>query len=190
MDTELKILKLNDTYVDTELPPEKSLVGGRWVYNLKGDPENPSFKARFVAKGYSQVEGLDYNETFSPTARKETVRTMIQIACQEDLELNQMNVKSAFLHAPIKEEIYVNQPDGYVSPEPNQVWKLNKSLYGLKQSDRNWNATLHHHLKDNGFAQSNADPCLFIKSVRNEIVICWYGLMTSLSHRAANILCR
>ena len=129
MNNELESLKLNDTYVDIELPPDKTVVGGRWVYKLKGDPENPTFKARFVAKGYSQIEGIDYNETFSPTARMETVRTLIQVwSAHRDLDLQQMDVKSAFLHAPIEEEIYVNQPLGYETLKPNQVWKLNKSL--------------------------------------------------------------
>ena len=121
---------------------------------MKGDPEKPTFKARFVAKRYSQVEGIDYHETFSPTSRMETVRTLIQVAAHLDLDLQQMDVKTAFLHAPIEEEIYVNAPEGYTPTDPTLVWKLQKSLYGLKQSGRNWNATLHDHLKDNGFIQS------------------------------------
>ena len=171
MDNEFESLQSNDTFIETELPSNKSLVGGKWVYNLKGNPDSPTFKARFVAKGFSQVEGIDYHETFSPTARMETVRTLIQVAAHRDLDLQQMDVKTAFLHAPIEEEIYVNVPKGYESStNPNKVWKLKKSLYGLKQSGRNWNATLHNHLKDNGFVQSIADPCLFIKFVNGEII--------------------
>ena len=170
MDNEFESLQTNDTFAVTDLPTNKSIVGGKWVYNLKGDPNNPTFKARYVAKGYSQVKDIDYNETFSPTARIETVRTLVQIACQNDLLLNQMDVKTAFLHAPIKEEIYVNQPPGYESSVPNQVWRLHKSLYGLKQSGRNWNTTFYLHLKDNGFVQSKSDPCLFMKSHQSEIV--------------------
>lgn len=165
MDNEFESLQSNDTFIETELPSNKSLVGGRWVYNLKGAPENPTFKARFVAKGYSQIEGIDYHETFSPTARMETVRTLVQVAAHHGLDLQQMDVKTAYLHAPIEEEIYINAPKGYQTSNPNLVWKLQKSLYGLKQSGRNWNATLHNHLKDNGFAQSMADPCLFTKSI-------------------------
>ena len=170
MDNEFESLKSNQTFIEKELPSNKSLVGGRWVFNLKGDPKNPTFKARFVAKGYSQIEGIDYHETFSPTARMETVRTLIQVAAHHDLDLQQMDVKTAFLHAPIEEEIYVNAPEGYKPTNPALVWKLQKSLYGLKQSGRNWNTTFHDHLKDNGFAQSTADPCLFTKFVENSVI--------------------
>ena len=138
---------------------------------MKGDPESPNYKALYVAKGYSQIEGVDYDETFSPTARMETVRTLIQVACQRDLLLNQMSVKSAFLSAPIEEEIYVNQPLVMKSSKLNQVWKFCECLYGLKQSGRNWNNTLHHHLKDNAFVQSKADPCLFTNHSRMKLYI-------------------
>ena len=171
MDTEMEMLKLNNTFTLTELPPNKSIVGGRWVYTLKGDPENPMYKARYVAKGYSQVEGIDYHETFSPTARMETVRSLVQLSCQNDLLLHQMDVKSAYLHAPIEEEIYIRIPPGYESENPKQVWKLSKSLYGLKQSGRNWNMTLHEHLKDHEFIQSKSDPCLFIRKVGESDIV-------------------
>ena len=170
MDAEINSLKENETFVVTDLPAGKSLVGGKWVFAVKGDPDNPSYKARYVAKGYSQVEGIDYTETFSPTARMESVRTLMQIACQNDLLLHQMDVKSAYLHAPINEEVYVAQPQGYDS-NPDKVWKLRKSLYGLKQSGRNWSITLHKYLKELNFEQSKADPCLFTKTVRDEIVM-------------------
>ena len=111
MDNEFKMLTVNETFEVTDLPPERSAVGGRWVFDLRGDPKNPRYKARYVAKGYSQTEGVDYFETFSPTARMDTVRTLIQIGCEQDLLLHQMDVKSAF--APIKEETYVSEPQGF-----------------------------------------------------------------------------
>ena len=145
-------------------------MGGQWVYSLKGNPDSPTSKSRFVAKGFSQVKGIDYHEAFSPTARMETLRTLIQVASHHDLDLQQMDVKTAFLHALIEEDIYVNVPKGHESSTyPKQVWKLKKSLYGLKKSGQNWNATLQNHLKDNGFVQSIPDPCLFTKSVNSEI---------------------
>jgi len=101
------------------------------MFSLKGDPEAPSYKARYVAKGYSQIEGVD-----SPTARMDTIRTLIQIGCQQDLLFHQMDVKSAYLHASIAEEIYIKQPQGH-SSDPTKVWRLHKLLYGVKQSGRN-----------------------------------------------------
>jgi len=131
MDDDIKSLQLNDTYTLTEPPTNKSVVGGKWVFDIKGNPETPIYKARYVAKGYSQIQGIDYTETFSPTTRMESVRTVMQIAVQNDLILNQMDVKSAYLHAPINEDVFVTQPQGYETT--NKVWKLKKSLYGLKQ---------------------------------------------------------
>ena len=151
----------------------KKLVGGRWVYALQGDPEEPVYKARYVAKGYSQIEGIDYSETFSTTARMESVRALVQIAVQNDWLLHQMDVKCAYLHAPIDQDVYVEPPIGYKSG--CKVWKLNKSLYGLKQSGRNWHSVLHDYLKELDFAQSSADPCVF--TTRNErgtvILLVW-----------------
>ena len=169
MDEEIKSLSNNDTFTVTDLPEGKIPVGGRWVYVLKGDPKNPIYKARYVAKGYSQIAGIDYGETFSPTARMESVRSLMQIAVQYDLILHQMDVKSAYLHAPIDQEIYVNQPAGYSTA--NKVWKLNKSLYGLKQSGRNWHQTLHDYLMKLGFNKSTADPCIFFKRDGNDVTI-------------------
>lgn len=128
---------------------------GRWVCALKSDIDgSDKYKARFVAKGYSQKQGTDYEETFSPAADMTSVRLIMQKAAQEDLVIHQMDVKTAYLHAPIDCEIYIEQPDGYVNKSPtgeNLVCKLHKPLYGLKQSVRNWNAVLHTYLTKNGF---------------------------------------
>ena len=126
MDEQMESLQSNNTYTLTDPPTGKQIVGGKWVFNVKGNSEQPTYKARYVAIGYSQIQGVDYTETFSPTARMETVRTLMQIAADEDLILHQMDVKSAYLHAPIDEEVYVTQPPGY--EVEGKVWKLNKSL--------------------------------------------------------------
>ena len=102
-------------------------MGESGFLSVKGDPEKPIYKARYVAKGYSQVEGLDFTETFSPTARMESVRALVQIACQNEWLLHQMDVKSAYLHAPIDEEVYVAQPQGY-DENPDKVWRLKKVI--------------------------------------------------------------
>ena len=169
MDEEIKSIRNNYSFTVTDLPEGKIPVGRRWVYALKADPKNPIYKARYVTKGYSQIAGIDYGETFSPTARMESVRSLMQIAIQYDLILHQINVKSAYLHAPINQEIYVNQPAGYSTA--NRVWKLNKSLYGLKQSGRNWHQTLHDYLMKLGFNKSTADPCIFFKRDGKDVTI-------------------
>ena len=163
----------NDTVIITELPVDKKIVGGRWTYTIKGNNYKIIHKARYVAKGYKQIQGTDYLETFSPTAKMESVRILMQLSTQYDLILYQMNIKSAYLHAPIEHEIYINQPPGYEKTHNNKqlVWKLNKSIYGLKQSGRNWKNVLSDFLRDIKFVQSNADACIFIKRNNTEIAI-------------------
>lgn len=178
MREEMDSLIENDTFTLTTLPEGKHAVGGRWVYAVKENPVETIYKARYVAKGYSQLAGLDYNETFSPTADMTSVRVLMQLAVQYSLELHQMDVKTAYLHAPIDCEIYMEQPEGFeVKSERGEklVCKLNKSLYGLKQSGRNWNKMLHDFLIENGFVQNTADYCVYCKTVGNEriILIIW-----------------
>ena len=175
MDSEMKSLVDNDTFDITELPHGKRAIGGKWVYTVKG---NGDYKARYVAKGFRQIHGVDYFETFSPTARMESVRTLAQLAVQYDLVLNQMDVKGAYLHAPIDSEIYIDQPKGYKREDgPGKtVWKLKKSLYGLKQSGRNWHNILHDFLKQEDFVKSKVDPCLFIRNKDDDtrtILLVW-----------------
>ncbi|KAL6461003.1 hypothetical protein MHYP_G00309690 [Metynnis hypsauchen] len=161
MREEMSTFRENNTFSLVPLPEGRRTVGGRWVYALKEDDKgNETYKARYVAKGYSQVQGLDYSETFSPTANLTSLRVLIQLAAQHDLTLNQMDVKAAYLHAPIDYEIYMDQPEGFqVKSEDGVqfVCKLNKSIYGLKQSGRNWNMMLHE------FVQSQADHCIYTK---------------------------
>lgn len=163
MNNEIKPLEDNDTFELTCAPPDRKVVGGRWVHVIKtGLNDIKEFKARYVAKGYSQTPEIDYSETFSPTARMTSIRLMMQM----NLKVHQMDVKSAYLNAPIDKEIYVEQPQGYeVKCNDNEtlVWKLTKSLYGLKQSGGNWNETLNLHLSALGFKQSKNDPCIYCK---------------------------
>ena len=125
------------------------------------------FKARFVAQGYSQVRGVDYEVVFSPVARYTSVRSLLALANAQDLEIHQMNVKTAFLNGSLDCEIYMSQPEGFVDPDrPNHVCKLKKSIYGLKQSARCWNTTLDEHLKSAGYCTSKANECIYVKSVK------------------------
>ena len=179
MTEEINALEENNTYELTPQPEGRSAVGGKWVFTKKIGPNNEEkFKARFVAKGYSQIENIDYHETFSPTARITSLRMLMQLSVQYDLLVHQMDVKTAYLNADIDCEIYVVQPEGfekYSDDGQKLVCKLNKSLYGLKQSGRNWNILLHNYLFSINFKQSLVDPCVY---VRNEghlrvIIIIW-----------------
>ena len=125
------------------------------------------YKARLVAQGYSQSEGVHYQEVFSPAVRYSTIRSLLAVANIYDWEIHQMDVKTAFLERDLEGEIYMRQPDGYIdNDKPNHVCKLKKSIYGLKQAARCWNSAIDSHLKSNGYKNSGADSCVYIKSVR------------------------
>jgi hypothetical protein len=126
-----------------------------------------------VVKGYSQVEGLDFDETYAPVARLESIRILLAYATYHGFKLYQMDVKSAFLNGPIKEEVYVEQPLGFEDSEyPNHVYKLSKALYGLKQAPRAWYKCQRDFLITNGFKVKKADPTLFTKTVAKDLFIC------------------
>jgi hypothetical protein len=129
-------------------------------------------KTRLVAKGYSQVEGLDFDETYAPVARLESIRILLAYATYHGFKLYQMDVKSAFLNGPIKEEVYVEQPSDVEDSEyPNHVHKLSKALYGLKQAPRAWYECLRDFLITNCFKVGKADPTLFTKTVAKDLFV-------------------
>ena len=175
MEEEMKSLNENETFTLTNLPKDRKVVGGKWVYTIKETANgDETYKARYVAKGFSQKEGTDYHETFSPTANMTSIRTVMQIAAQNDLILHQMDVKTAYLNAPIDCEIYMEQADGFQKKGVNGeklVYKLNKSLYGLKQSGRMWNQLLHAHFIDNGFTQCPTEHCLYTKETKEGMIL-------------------
>jgi len=149
-----------------ELVPRKfgmSVIKNRWVFRIKYDAHGnvERYKARLVAKGFTQKKGIDYEETFSPVVRFETLRLLFAYATANNWSLQQMDVKVAFLNGELDEEIYMEQPEGYVN-DPNMVCHLRKSLYGLKQAPRCWNAKFRDFMAKQKFIQSAADPCLFI----------------------------
>ena len=179
MEEEIKSLEDNDTYELTTLPEGRRCIGGKWVYNIKPNPNgDDKFKARYVAKGYSQIKDIDYTETFSPTAKITSIRMIMQLAAQEDLIVHAMDVKTAYLNADIQDEIYVQQPEGFIKSDPNcseLVLKLNKSLYGLKQSSKNWNSLLHSTLLSQNFKQSLVDYCVYTRFLDSckVIILIW-----------------
>jgi hypothetical protein len=170
--------------------PNQNVVGTKWVFRNKQDEHGmvTRNKARLVAKGYSQVEGLDFGETYAPIARLESIRILLAYATCHGFKLYQMDVKSAFLNGPIKEEVYVKQPLGFEDSEyPNHVYKLSKVLYGLKQAPRAWYECLRDFLITNGFKVrkdvllSLLKPLQMICLYANfMLMISYLGLLTNL----------
>ena len=143
-------------------------------------------KARLVDQRYSQVEGIDFGETFAPVARHESICILLAYAAHHNFKLQQMDVKSAFLNGPLKELVYVKQPPGFEDPKlPNHVYKLDKALYGLKQAPRAWYEHLRELLLDRGFQVGQIDPTLFTKNVKGELFICH---VTSLTFKNPKII--
>ncbi|GJT71550.1 retrovirus-related pol polyprotein from transposon TNT 1-94 [Tanacetum coccineum] len=146
----------------------------KWLWKNKRDEENTIIrnKSRLVAKGYAQKEGIDFEESFAPVARLEAVRLFIAYAAHKSFTVYQMDVKTAFLYGPLKEEVYVNQPDGFVDPyHPDKVYRLKKALYGLKQAPRAWYDELSNFLVSNGFSKGSIDPTLFITKHGEDILL-------------------
>ncbi|GJT84018.1 retrovirus-related pol polyprotein from transposon TNT 1-94 [Tanacetum coccineum] len=139
MQEELNQFVANDVWELVPLPISQSVIGTKWVFRNKLDENGivSRNKARLVAQGYNQQEGIDYDETYAPVARLESIRILLAIACANDFKLYQMDVKSAFLNGFINEEVYVAQPPGFIDfQKPNYVYKLKKALYGLKQAPK------------------------------------------------------
>ena len=174
MQEEIDSLQEHDVYELTELPRGRKAVGCKWVFKIKhnADGSVERYKARLVAQGYSQRYGLDYDETFSPVVRFESIRTVVALPVQRGLKLHQIDVTSAFLNGELEDEVYMEQPEGFeVEGKEDLVYKLNKSLYGLKQSSRCWNSVLDEHLKSIGFVQTESDPCIYVKVKDGDIFI-------------------
>ncbi|KAJ0448763.1 putative RNA-directed DNA polymerase [Helianthus annuus] len=166
MQSELQAIAKNKTWELVSLPPGKNVVGVKWVFKVKQgeDAKGIKYKARLVAKGYSQQPGIDFQETFAPVARFETVRVILSVAANMGWLVHQMDVKSAFLNGDLNEEIYLEQPEGFVIPgKEKMVYKLHKALYGLKQAPRAWYAKIDGFFVKNGFERSNNEPTLYTR---------------------------
>lgn len=177
MEAEIKSLEANDVWDLVELPKDRKAVGSKWVFKLKVDADGSveRYKARLVAQGFSQKLGLDYDETFSPVVRFESVRTVIALAVQNGLKLHQLDVTTAFLNGELQEEVYMKQPECFVAKgQEHLVCRLKRSIYGLKQSPRCWNSALHSQLKKMGFVQTASDPCLYISSEGEMLIVAVY----------------
>ena len=148
------------------LPKDRKAIPNKWVYKIKCVNEKPKYKARLVAKGYAQKEGIDFQEIFSPVVKMTTLRVLFAIVASQDLELDQMDVRTAFLHGDLDEELYMKQPEGYVVPgQEHLVCRLGKSLYGLKQAPRQWYKKFDTFMLSQGFKRSNADHYSYTKKL-------------------------
>ncbi|GJX72269.1 retrovirus-related pol polyprotein from transposon TNT 1-94 [Tanacetum coccineum] len=155
-------------------PEGKNVIALKWLWKNKCDAENIVVrnKSRLVAKGYKQEEGIDFEESFAPVARLEAVRMFIAFAAHMNITIFQMDVKTAFLNGPLKEEVYVSQPEGFIDSEfPNHVYRLKKALYGLKQAPRAWYDKLSSFLIEHGFNKGIIDPTLFTRRHGGDILL-------------------
>ncbi|CAL5340443.1 unnamed protein product [Camellia sinensis] len=176
---ELAAIEKNRTWEMMDLPEGKNAIGLKWVFKTKfgADGSIQKHKARLVAKGYAQQHGIDFEETFSPVARFETVRIIFALAAQLQWPVYQLDVKSAFLNGDLQEEVYVTQPEGFmIEGKETKVYKLRKALYGLKQAPRAWYSKIDGYFQQNGFLRSENEPTLYMKKEgKNDfIIICLY----------------
>ncbi|GJS99847.1 putative ribonuclease H-like domain-containing protein [Tanacetum coccineum] len=174
MQEDLLQFKLQQVWVLVDLPHGMKVIGTKWVYRNKRDERGVVVrnKARLVAQGYTQEEGIDYDEVFAPVARIEAIRLFLAFASFMGFVVYQMDVKSAFLYGSIDEEVYVSQPLGFVDPDhPKKVYKVVKALYGLHQAPRAWYATLSTFLEKHGYKRGTIDKTLFIKRDKKDIML-------------------
>jgi hypothetical protein len=174
MKVEIKNLTKNNTWKLVELPKNRKAVKSKWVFNIKRNKNGKveKYKSRLVAKGCSQKAGIDYQETFSPVVRYASMRLILAISVEYDFIVHQMDVVSAYLNGELQDEIYMEQPEGFIDPDqPTKVCKLIKGIYGLKRSGREWNHKLDKILKSIGFIRSNHDSCVYTLKEESDFVL-------------------
>ncbi|GJV51222.1 retrotransposon protein, putative, ty1-copia subclass [Tanacetum coccineum] len=172
MNVEMQSMKDNEVWDLVELPPNCKTVGSKWLFKKKTDMDGAvhTYKARLMAKGYTQTPGIDYKETFSPVADIRAIRILIAIAAFYDYEIWQMDVKTTFLNGYLSKEVYMEQPEGFVNPKyPKRVCKLKRSIYRLKQASRQWNKRFDDEIKKFGFTQNPDEPCVYLKASESNV---------------------
>ena len=155
-------------------PKDTHVISTKWIFKNKTDEDGEVVrnKSRLVAQGYTRFEGIDFDESFAPVARLESIRIFLSIACIMNFKLYQMDIKSAFLNGFFNEEVFVQQPKGFQDPYfPNHMLRLKKALYGLKQAPKAWYDCLTIYLLDHGFMRGQADQTLFVRTDEKSLLV-------------------
>jgi hypothetical protein len=171
IEAEIKSLKDLGTYELVDRPIDKNIIKSKFVFKIKrkSDDTIDKYKARLVARGFSQIEGIDYFDTTAPVTKMTSLKVLLSIAAINDYEIDQMDVSTAFLIPELTEELYMEQPKGFEAVgSKNKVWKLKKSIYGLKQASHEWYQEIKQTLINLEFQQSKTDPCVFFKDQLND----------------------
>ncbi|KAK8667494.1 hypothetical protein V6N13_007643 [Hibiscus sabdariffa] len=166
MRSEMDSMSENQVWTLVEPPEGTKPIGCKWVFKKKTDMDGnvQIYKGRLVAKGFRQIHGVDYDETFSPVAMFKSIRILLAVAAFHDYEIWQMDVKTAFLNGKLEEDVYMTQPEGFVTPEnARKVCKLQRSIYGLKQASRSWNLRFNEAIQEFGFIRNEDEPCVYKK---------------------------
>ena len=167
MEEELDQIEKNNTWELVPRPIRKNIIGTKWVFRNKLDEDGKVIrnKARLVCKGYAQMEGIDFDETFAPVARLEAIHIFLSLMAHMNFKIYQMDVKSVFLNSELEEEVYMEQPEGFLyGDDPTYVYRLKKALYRLKQAPRAWYCRLDKFLLNSGFCKGTVDSNLYVKS--------------------------
>ena len=166
-------LRENHVWDLVKLPIGKKTVGSKWVYKIKTgeDDSMQRYKARLVAQGFTQQYGTYFDETFCPVVRQESLWLLMALSVKHGLSLHQVDVTTAFLDGTLEDKVYMQQPKGFECPGKEEfVCKLNKRIYGLKQSPRCWNSTLDAFLKEMQFTQTASDQCIYYQKAGKDIM--------------------
>ncbi|CAI7894417.1 unnamed protein product [Closterium sp. NIES-53] len=166
MDAEMASWKFTGTYVDEVSPPGANIVDGMWIFRVKRPPSSPpAFKARYVARGFSHRQGVDYFQNFSPTPKMTTLWVLLHVAAQRNYELHSLDFSTTFLQGSLHEEIWLRRPPGFTESFPaGTQWSLRRLVYGLRQAPHEWHDTMRTTLSALGFAPATADPSLFLRT--------------------------
>lgn len=193
MDEEIASLRKNNTWSVVSPEKDKKTIDNRWVFKLKRKPDGEidRFKARLVAKGYSQKPGIDYHETFRPVVKFDSIRIILSLAASRKMVLQQFDIKMAFLNGKLAEKIFMKQPEGYENGTED-VCRLERSLYGLKEASRCWHERFTNSLKKFNLKPTRSDPCVFTNDqCRNSLILAIYiddGLIAASDNAAVNAL--